>query len=278
MRFTLLRAFVVAAVLANLGYAAWQGGLLAGAGLQPSSQRDPARLQQQVRPQALRVLSPAATASAVAAAASAAAVGPLPTRGSEPTAEAASAPPVAASAPTGAASSDAANALACLDIGPFDNAAAADGAERALAALLPVRAWVREQRPAVAQYAVFVGPVLSREAARQRREELVKLKISFEAIELPDGRGGERQGGYSLGRHDSEAAALAALEAFRERGLKGGRVVLAREAGPARPWLHVERLTQVQADAVRSLPATTLAGARPAECSLGSVMSVGAPR
>jgi hypothetical protein len=201
---------------------------------------------------------------------------PLPRPAIEPAADAASVPVPAASMPLSAAPPAA--ALACLDVGPLDGAAVIDSAERALSVVVPDRAWVREQRPVGAQYAVFVGPVMSREAARQRREELVALKISFEAIELPDGTAGGRQGGYSLGRHDSETAAQAALEAFRARGLKAGRVVLARAAGAPRTWLKLERLSPAQDEAVRALPAAVLGGQRAAECSLGSVMSVNAPR
>jgi hypothetical protein len=267
----LLRWFVALALLANVGYAAWDAGALGVVGLAPASERDPARLQQQVRPTLLRVLSPQATAAAVAESASAAAVGP-PLPGPLPVAAPASAieGPAAASAP-----------LACLEIGPLDNAAAIDSAERALAAALPERgerAWVREQRPAGVQYVVFVGPVLSRDAARQRREELVKLKMSFEAVELPGGPSSDKQGGYSLGKHDSEAAALAALDALRERGLRNARVALLRASGSPRTWLRLDNLRAVAADTVRALPADKLGGQAASACLLGSVMSVTPPR
>jgi hypothetical protein len=274
MRFTLLRWFVVAALLANLAYAAWYGGALAFVGLAPATQRDPGRIEQQVRPNAVRVLTPAATAEAIPTAASAAVVGPLPPRSAATTPEAASAPPAGASAPAATVG----DALACLEIGPLEGGAAIESAERTLAAVLPQRAWAREQRPAPAQYAVFVGPILSRDAARQRREELVKLKISFEAIELPEDRSGEKQGGYALGRHDNESAALAALDDFRERGLRNAKVVLTRQAGSPRTWLRLDRLTATQADAVRALAPAPLGGQKPAECVIGSVMSVRVPR
>ncbi len=255
----LLRWFVLAALLANLGYAAWGAGLLAVFGLAPASERDPGRLEQQVRPGALRVLTPQAAAAAIAPvspSASAAIVGPpLPS-------------PAAASAVEGTAGASA--PLACLEIGPLDNAAAVDAAERALAAVLAERSWVREQRPAGAQYVVFVGPVLSRDAARQRRDELLRLKMSFEAVELP---GGE-QGGYSLGKHDSEAAAQGALDGFRERGLRNARVALLRESGALRTWLRLDNLRGAAAEAVRALPADKLGGALTSACLLGSVMSV----
>lgn len=266
----LLRWFVALALLANIGYAAWHAGALGAFGLAPATERDPGRLQEQVRPAALRVLSPQATAAAVAESASAAAIGPPPP-GPLPA-------PVAAPA-SGAESPAAASApLACLEIGPLDNPAAIDGAERALASALPERPWVREQRPAGAQYIVFVGPVLSRDAARQRREELVKLKMSFEAVELPGGPSSEKQGGYSLGKHNSETAAISALDTLRERGLRNARVALLRENGSPRTWLRLDNLRSAAADAVRALPADKLGGQVASMCVFGSAMSVSPTR
>jgi hypothetical protein len=266
----LLRWFVAVALLANIGYAAWQAGALRFIGLAPASERDPARLEQQVRPNALRVLSPQAAAAAVAESAKPAVVGapltgPLPAPVATPASAVESTP--AASAP-----------LACLEIGPLDNSAAIDNAERALAATLPERVWVREQRPASAQYVVFVGPVLTRDAARQRREELVKLKVSFEAVELPGGPADEKQGGYSLGKHDSETAATNSLAALGERGLRNARVALLRENGALRTWLRLDNLRGAAADAVRALPADKLGGQAAVACVMGSVMSVTPPR
>ena len=272
----LLRWFAAFALLVNVGYAAWHAGALAVVGLEPASERDPGRLEQQIRPTALRVLSPQAVAAAVAESASAAAVGPLPAPQS-PVMAPANAVEMPASAPAGASAP-----LACLEIGPLDNTAAVDSSERALAAVLTERGserpWVREQRPAGAQYVVFVGPVLSRDAARQRREELVKLKISFEAIELPGGPSNDKQGGYSVGKHDSEAAAQSALDAFRERGLRNARVALLRANGSPRTWLRLDNLRPAAVDAVRALPAEKLGGQMPSACLLGSVMSVTPPR
>lgn len=270
----LLRWFVVVALLANAGYAAWHLGALSFFGLEPATERDPGRLEQQIRPTALRVLTPQA-AAAVAESASAAAVGPplpLPV----PAAPPASAAETPAAAPAAVASGP----WACLEIGPLDSAAV-EGAERALAAVFTDRGerpWVREQRPAGMQYVVFVGPILSRDAARQRRDELIKLKLSYEAVELPDGKAGGKQGGYSLGRHDSEAAAQSALDAFRERGLRNARVAPLRESGSPRTWLRLDSLQGAAADAVRALPASQLGGQAATSCVLGSVMSVAPPR
>ncbi len=277
-----LRWFVMAAVLANLGYAAWRWGALSMVGLAPATESDPGRLEQQIRPTAVRILTPQAAAAVIAASASAPVIGPpppLPVAAPASAADSAASAPAAASSPPGATAA-AGGPLACLEIGPLDNSAAVDSAERALTAVLTDRGergerpWVREQRPADAQYAVFVGPVLSRDAARQRREELVKLKMSFEAVELPGGK----QGGYSLGRHDSEAAAQVALGAFRERGLRNASVVLLRESGSPRTWLRLDNLRLVAADAVRALPAAQLGGQTASACVFGSVMSVTRPQ
>ncbi len=262
----LLRWFVAAALLANVGYAAWHWGMLGVVGLAPATERDPGRLELQVRPTALRVLSPQAAAAVVAESASAAAVGPpLPVALPAPVAPPASATETPASAPAAAG-----GPLACLEVGPLDGTAAVEGAERALASVLFDRAWVREQRPAVAQYVVFVGPILSRDAARQRRDELIKLKMSFEAVELPGGK----EGGYSLGRHDSAAAAQSALDAFRERGLRDARVALLSQSGSPRTWLRMDNLRAAAANAVRALPAAQLGGQPASDCVVGSVMSV----
>ena len=66
----MLRAVVVALLLANLGFWAWRSGAFEALGLGPSSERDPARLAQQVQPEAVRVV-PAAMAAATLRAASA---------------------------------------------------------------------------------------------------------------------------------------------------------------------------------------------------------------
>ncbi len=262
----LLRWFVVAALLANIGYAAWRAGALAAVGLAPASERDPGRIEQQIRPTLLRVLTPQAAAAAATAGAEAASAAPIV----GPPLPAPAASPASAVGNTAGASAP----LACLEIGPLDNAAAVDGAERALAAVLPDRPWVREQRPAGALYVVFVGPILSRDAARQRREELVKLKMSFESVELLGSPSIEKQGGYSLGRHGSEAAAQSALDAFRERGLRNARVALLRESGSLRTWLRLDNLRGAAADAVQGLTADKLGGQAASACVLGSVMSV----
>ena len=53
----MLRALVLALLLANAGYLAWTRGLLAGYGFAPAAQSEPQRLTQQIRPEAMQLLT-----------------------------------------------------------------------------------------------------------------------------------------------------------------------------------------------------------------------------
>lgn len=60
----MLRLLVLLLVLANAGYFAWSQGLLTEYGYAPVEQTEPQRLNQQIRPEALRLLSPEAAQEA----------------------------------------------------------------------------------------------------------------------------------------------------------------------------------------------------------------------
>ncbi|HET7795254.1 MAG TPA: SPOR domain-containing protein [Rhizobacter sp.] len=61
----MLRLIVLALIVANLGFYAWTQGLLDGVvGARAQGDREPDRLQRQVRPETIRVLPPSATAVA----------------------------------------------------------------------------------------------------------------------------------------------------------------------------------------------------------------------
>lgn len=55
----MLRLLVLVLLLANVGYYAWTQGYLVGIVSAPPHQREPERLQQQVRPEAIRLGAPA---------------------------------------------------------------------------------------------------------------------------------------------------------------------------------------------------------------------------
>lgn len=221
----MLRALVAVLLLANLGFWAWSAGAFNGLGWGPTPERDPTRLAQQVRPDAVRVLAPTAATAAVGAASGALAPANPSARG----------------------------ASLCLEAGPFAPGAI-EAAERALiAAALPEGSWVRANHDVGVWYAVVLGPFGNREALQKKREELARLRLPLEVLDLPgDGAGSPAQAGFALGRYDSRDAADAALAAFNQRGVRTARVALLRPAG-SESRLRVENATPAQAEQLRAL-------------------------
>ncbi len=217
----MLRASVVALLLANLAFWAWSTGALESLGWAPARERDPTRLAQQMQPDAVRVLSPTAATAALSASAPGHAVARSP--------------------------------LLCLEAGPFAPGAI-EVAEQALAAaILPEGGWVRTNRSLAASYAVVLGPFGNRDALRKKREEIGRLRLPFEALDLPgDGAGAAPQPGFALGRYESRDAAEAALTAFNQRGVRTARVALLRPAS-SESRLRVEYATPAQAEQLRAL-------------------------
>jgi len=232
---SMLRALAALLIVANLAFWAWSAGALEGIGLAPARERDPARLSQQVRPDAVRALPPAAAQAALGAAS-------------------------AASAPADAARAT----LLCLEAGPFAPAAL-EAAERALAAAaLPDGTWVRTTHEVAAQYAVVLGPYGNREVLQRKREELGRLHLAFEALDLPgDGVNATPQAGIALGRYDNRGAAEAALASLGERGVRTARVTLLKPAS-SESRLRVESAPPALAEQLRGLSSAALgAGFRP---------------
>jgi len=239
----MLRWLVLALFLANALYFAWSQGWL-GLGGGPAATREPWRMQQQVRPDMVRVLPPDTVVPAPSAA---------PAIPALPASAAASAVVGAASAPE--------SVLACFESAPLAPAGL-DAAEQALAAVLPARGWIRASRELPPPHVVVIGP-LARDALPKKREELARLRVGFEELRLPGNEGGA---GLSLGRYESAAAAQAALDGFAQRGVRTARVLPLREAG-SETRLRIENATPAQAEALRALksPALGAQGLRPCE-------------
>ena len=142
----MLRALVVLLLLANIAFFAWARGWL---GAPPHhAEREPERLQAQVRPEVVTVLPPGTASAAVQAAVAA--------------------------------------ALQCLEAGPF-TAAAINAAEAAIApASLPDGSWARVESAAAAPvWLVFAGRYPEAALRKSREEDLRKLNLSFELITAP---------------------------------------------------------------------------------------------
>lgn len=185
-----LRLGLLLLVLLNGLYLAWSQGWLQAYGLGPQDDREPQRLARQVRPEALRLLTP----------------------------EAAPSPPPAT--PVASVS----GAPVCLQAGLFDEAQARTLRE-ALQAGWPEGSWQLQAVAEPARWIVYVGRFPTPEAAQRRRAELAPLNLRFEPLTQP-----ELLPGLSLGAYASQAQAEEALGALTRRGLRKARVMQERAA------------------------------------------------
>ena len=139
----MLRLFVLLLVLANGLYFAWSQGLLRAYGFAPVVQAEPQRLAQQIRPEALRVLTPAEVQRVQAQLA-------------------------ADQAPK-----------ECLMAGPLDDTQATS-VRNALGSALPAEAWSLEPVVIPARWMVYMGRFADAEAVEKKRAELRALGVSYD--------------------------------------------------------------------------------------------------
>jgi hypothetical protein len=194
MNMGVLRAVLLALLLANGLFFAWSQGLLVAYGLGPDPETEPQRLQQQIHPEMLVVLTPEAAAAAAAA-------------------QVASAPasaPVAASEPA-----------ECLVAGLFDTARGKQLGE-ALAAALPVGTWSLDPATEPGRWIVYMGRYQTNEFTDRKKAELRGLHVKYEAAPA------SLEPGILLGRFDSEAAANKSLGDLAQRGVRTAKVVVER--------------------------------------------------
>ena len=202
----MLRLAVIALLLANAGYYAYTQGWLRSAGLVTPEQAEPQRLQQQIRPETLKVLrAQGATNNPT----------PPPAPAAAPAADTAASTP----APTAAAPADAGE---CLQAGIFDEKQAT--ALRTAAASLPQGSWTLEPTPITGRWMIYMGRFDDQDTLDKKRAELRARKVDF------DRAGGTLELGLSLGRFSTEEAAQRGLTALNAQGVRTARVVLERQA------------------------------------------------
>lgn len=155
----MLRLLVLILLLANGAYFAWSQGLLRSWGLAPLQQSEPQRLEQQIRPEALRLLS-ADEARRIESAATAAVRPPE-----------------------------------CLQAGLFDEAQAAQ--LRPVLDTLPPGSWTLEAGTEPARWIVYMGKYLTVENVNKKKSELRQLGISFESLANPSLEPGLSLGGFA---------------------------------------------------------------------------------
>ena len=202
----MLRLAVIALLLANAGYYAYTQGWLRSAGLVTPEQAEPQRLQQQIRPETLKVLrAQGATNNPT----------PPPALAAAPAADTAASTP----APTAAAPADAGE---CLQAGIFDEKQAT--ALRTAAASLPPGSWSLEPTPITGRWMIYMGRFDDQDTLDKKRAELRARKVDF------DRAGGTLEPGLSLGRFSTEEAAQRGLTALNAQGVRTARVIQERQA------------------------------------------------
>ncbi|MEO5659560.1 MAG: SPOR domain-containing protein [Polaromonas sp.] len=140
----MLRALVLALLLANAAYFAWGQGLLAAYGFAPARQSEPERLAQQIRPETMQLDVPGAPGA------------PPPSR------------PAAAS-----------STAQCLQVGAFTERQARALRPR-LQSSLPPDSWSFESSADSVRWIIYMGKYISREAMNRKRLMLQQLGLSFE--------------------------------------------------------------------------------------------------
>lgn len=145
----MLRLLVLILILANGLYFAWSGGMLRVYGFAPVQQREPQRLAQQVRPEAIRVLTPAEFKRV------------------EAQVQAELTP------------------KECLLAGPFDDAQATNLRHTLESALAP-GSWQFESVTVPARWIVYMGKFANAEALAKKQGELAAMKLVPQALTNPE--------------------------------------------------------------------------------------------
>lgn len=208
----MLRALALALLLANALYFAWGQGLLAAYGLAPARQSEPERLAQQIRPEALQVVRPAAPPP----------LSPLAPSAAVRTTPALSAP---AALPAG---------VSCLQVGVFTERQARTLQPR-LETSLPEGSWSFETSDDSVRWIIYMGNYISKAAINRKRQMLEQLGLPFEPPVSP-----LLNRGLSLGSFATRAEAEEALAQMNQRGLRSAKVVLERPELPSL-WLRLPR-------------------------------------
>jgi hypothetical protein len=145
----MLRFVVLLLVLLNAAYFAWSQGMLRAYGWAPTDQSEAHRLEQQIRPEAIRILPPE---------------------------EGRKAEQVALTPP---------KPPECLQAGLFDEAQT-ETLRKALESLLPPTAWSLETSVEPARWIIYMGKFPNAAAQDKKRAELEKMKLKLQSLDNPE--------------------------------------------------------------------------------------------
>lgn len=171
----MLRLFVLLLILANGVYFAWSQGLLRAYGFAPVPQSEPHRVAQQIRPEAIHVLTPQEAKRADAQA------------------QVELAP------------------KECLMAGPFGDAQAAS-LRQALEANLAPGTWQLDTVNVSARWIVYMGKFANAELLSKKKGELAAMRLVPQALNNPDLELGLSLGGFDT---ESDAVAELAKLSLR---------------------------------------------------------------
>ena len=197
----MLRLVVLLLVLANTAYFAWSQGLLAPIGLAPGVQNEPQRLNTQIQPEAIRLLTNNLTTQLNNGGTAA---GPL----------------------IGDAAALVAIVAECLQAGLFNEQQTAT-LRASLESTLPPGSWQLESSVEPARWIVYMGKYNTEEALAKKRAELRQRGLTFRAVNS------ETLGpGLALASFTNQADAEKELARVATRGVRTARV--AQERAEAR--------------------------------------------
>ena len=196
-----MRGLLAALVAANVLVLAWSLNWLPFFSL--PREREPERMQRQVKPEAVQLITPSAASAALQAAA------------------AQRTPAGATAAAAAVAQAVDAGTTVCLEAGPFAAPEVA-AAERALRDLKLLNLeWTQQRSERGGSYIVYQGKFADNAALARRRAELQRQQINAEEVRSsPD-----LEPGLVFGRYDTRAAADATLAQLQQQGVRPSRVV-----------------------------------------------------
>jgi hypothetical protein len=223
----MLRLVAIALLLANGLYFAWTQGLLAGIGLAPVQQREPERLQGQVKPDTLRLLNGPRERAQTASVAG----GPAVAEPAVPPQ-----PPV----------------TACWEAPGFTPTQAEALRTALVGSGLAEDLWQFNEVRSAGRWVVYMGRYNDEQMAR-KKSELRQLKIEFREVNLP-----ATGPGLALGTFTSEEAVQQALKDVAKKGVRTARAALERPETVSMT-LRLSSITETQRSSVEGLGAS-LAG------------------
>lgn len=233
----MLRWVVILLALANAGYFAWTRGYLDGLGMAPVDQREPQRLAQQVKPEALRLLNgpkgqPADEPTPET----------VPAAPPAPASEAVSPPPAqVAAAPSGE------GPRACWQaVGFTEPQTELLRAELALLGLT-ASSWQLTETRSSGRWIVYMGRYDNTEQVERKKAELRGLGVQFRELTANG-----LAPGLALGTYSTEAAARQALQQTEQAGVRTARVAQER-AESVSYALRLPAITDAQRAAVEGL-------------------------